>query len=33
MKIAAIIVAVAVIVGFAYAMGPDLARYMKIRSM
>lgn len=33
MKLTAIIVAAVVVVGFAYAMGPDLARYMKIRSM
>lgn len=33
MKIASIIVAAVVVVSVAYAMGPDLVRYIKIRSM
>jgi len=33
MKIAIIVAAAIVAVGLAYSMGPDLARYLKIRSM
>jgi hypothetical protein len=33
MKLAALIVAAVVVVAVAYSLGPDLARYAKMRSM